>query len=57
MIGFYKDSNGENIFKDTTVANNPYISKDSEGKFSESEVLGLQRRIKELEDNNQVWNN
>lgn len=55
MVGLYKDPEGENIFKDTHVASNSLgISKDSEGKYSEGEMLGLQRRVKELEDDNKV---
>ncbi len=48
MVGLYKDPKGEDIFKRTTVASNSIsVSKVT---YSKSEVLGLRKRIKELED-------
>ncbi len=50
MVGLYKDPKGENIFKKTSTA----ITRESESKFTECEMQGLRKRIKELEDEKDV---
>ena len=48
MVGLYSDPNGEDIFKRSTVdSNSAGVSKFT---YSESDMLGLRKRIKELED-------
>ena len=53
MIGLYKDPHGENIFQNnTSVFSNPTLStvRDGDFKTSDNNVLELQTRIKELEE-------
>ena len=50
MVGLYTDPKGEDIFKNTSVASSSFgVTKETEYKFTESEVLGLRKRVKELE--------
>ena len=50
MVGLYIDPKGEDIFKQTTVAGNSLgTNKETECRYSETEVLGLRKRIRELE--------
>ena len=49
MVGLYKDPKGENIFKNTSMDTSTFgtaVSKPG----SDEVMLGMQRRIKELED-------
>lgn len=50
MVSIYKDPEGDKIFENIYSVG---ISKESE---HEGEVLSLQRRIKELEEKNNVCN-
>ena len=51
MIGLYKDPKGENIFRKVPGATNTWgVTKESDVKSNDSEVQGLRRRIKELEN-------
>ena len=51
MVGLYKDPQGKKIFREVgTNSTSTGISKESKSIFSEDEVLGLRKRIKELED-------
>ena len=54
MIGLYTDPKGEDIFKKSSALTNGVSSKDSEYKYTETEMQGLRRRIKELEDKVEV---
>ena len=49
MVGLYKDPKGENIFTGSLAVSTNDTSK-IETTVNEGEVLGLRRRIKELED-------
>ena len=49
MVGFYKNPKGDNIFRRRSNSSHSR-ENGSSNSSSSSEVPGLQRRIKELED-------
>jgi hypothetical protein len=51
MLGLYGDPKGESIFERTTAMSHPSFGTT---KDSDSEVPGLHRRVKELENKVQV---
>ena len=48
MVGLFMDPKGKDIFKRTSVAGNSWgTNKESDIKYSETEVAGLRKRIRD----------
>ena len=60
MVGLYKDPKGDSIFERSSAAasyshHSTGITREDGSSNNNSEVPGLRKRIKELEDEVKVW--
>ena len=50
MVSLHKDPKGENIFKNSNIMNQSLPIKKDYSDSNDTEVSGLRRQIKEMED-------